>query len=266
MYQEWTAPAELSALVECFWAHRDDGTPGVRRHRVLPDNCTDIIFDLGDLDGQVGPVAGLRSYVVGTMRSAIVVGRAGPADLLGVRFRPGVAASLTGLPAYELTDATAPPEGLFPGAATLVEWLGEASPASRVAMLSEAVLRWAREARRRPDTRVQRAVALIGASGGRAAIGTVAERAGVSTRQLERGFRDEVGISPKEAARVARLQRAVACIDPGGRSLAAAAYHAGYHDQSHMTREFRSLAGVTPAAYAAERRVGFVQDHEGERS
>ena len=40
----------------------------------------------------------------------------------------------------------------------------------------------------------------------------------------------------------------------------ALAYAAGYADQSHLIREFRALAGVTPARYAAERaRVGFVQ-------
>ena len=39
---------------------------------------------------------------------------------------------------------------------------------------------------------------------------------------------------------------------------------AGYADQSHLIREFKALAGLTPARWAAERRgVGFVQSDGG---
>jgi len=34
---------------------------------------------------------------------------------------------------------------------------------------------------------------------------------------------------------------------------------AGYADQPHLIREFQALAGLTPAQYAAERGVRFVQ-------
>ena len=41
---------------------------------------------------------------------------------------------------------------------------------------------------------------------------------------------------------------------------------AGYYDQSHLTRDFVALAGMTPGAYAADAvlapEVRFVQDAE----
>jgi AraC-like DNA-binding protein len=48
------------------------------------------------------------------------------------------------------------------------------------------------------------------------------------------------------------------------RSLADVATEAGFYDQSHLTRDFAALAGVTPAAFAADAKdipeVRFVQD------
>ena len=66
-------------------------------------------------------------------------------------------------------------------------------------------------------------------------------------------FCAEVGIGPKQLARVARLQRAVALLQGGSGSLAAEAAALGYFDQAHMARDFRALAGVTPAAVRLER-------------
>jgi AraC-like DNA-binding protein len=44
------------------------------------------------------------------------------------------------------------------------------------------------------------------------------------------------------------------------------AFAAGYADQSHLIREFKALAGLTPARFVAERRrVGFVQYRESGR-
>jgi AraC-like DNA-binding protein len=56
-----------------------------------------------------------------------------------------------------------------------------------------------------------------------------------------------VGVSPKQIARVARLQRAVDELQRGrGVNLADAAVRLGYFDQAHMALDFRDLASVTP--------------------
>jgi AraC-like DNA-binding protein len=48
--------------------------------------------------------------------------------------------------------------------------------------------------------------------------------------------------------------------------LADVAMSAGYYDQSHLTRDFAALAGMTPGAYAADAteipEVRFLQDPE----
>jgi AraC-like DNA-binding protein len=87
-------------------------------------------------------------------------------------------------------------------------------------------------------------------SGGRCRVGDLAGELGIGRRQLERGFREQLGISPGTIGRIARFQRAVDLIGRGA-SLAAAATGSGFADQSHLSRETRAMAGVTPGELRA---------------
>ncbi len=77
------------------------------------------------------------------------------------------------------------------------------------------------------------------------------DEAGYSERQLQRRFSSEVGLGRKQVAQLQRARRAYALLQ-AGRSLAEAAYEAGYADQAHMTRSFRLIAGRTPASILAD--------------
>jgi AraC-like DNA-binding protein len=76
---------------------------------------------------------------------------------------------------------------------------------------------------------------------------------GLSRFQLLRGFAHEMGLPPhayRMQRRIALARRSIA----RGATLADAAAAAGFADQSHMTRAFVRLLGVTPANYAAAMR------------
>ena len=81
-------------------------------------------------------------------------------------------------------------------------------------------------------------------------MGEVARRIGVSQRRLIQVFAAEVGLRPKLYCRVRRFGRVREMI---GRAAApdwaAVAAACGYFDQSHMIRDFRAFAGLTPLAY-----------------
>jgi AraC-like DNA-binding protein len=105
---------------------------------------------------------------------------------------------------------------------------------------------------------------LTTAAGGRLRVDDVARRIGWSPRHLAERFRAEVGLTPKEAARITRFDRARRALATrvsrgGSPDLAALAAGFGYYDQAHLTREWRALAGLPPARWLAED-VGFVQD------
>jgi len=83
----------------------------------------------------------------------------------------------------------------------------------------------------------------------------LAERCGLSSRQLERQFREVVGVSPKGLARLIRFEeiRKRLMFDPA-LSLTALAHEFEFADQAHFIRDFKELAGRTPGEFAREMR------------
>lgn len=79
---------------------------------------------------------------------------------------------------------------------------------------------------------------------------TLAEKSGLSLRDLQRLFRAEVGIPPKETIRRFRLQQAADRFDADPETgCLRMAMDLGYFDQAHFARDFRAVVGVPPDAY-----------------
>ena len=81
----------------------------------------------------------------------------------------------------------------------------------------------------------------------------LAADAGMSRFQLLRGFAHETGLPP-HAYRMQRRVILARQLIARGVALADAAAASGFADQSHMTRAFARLLGITPANYASATR------------
>ncbi|HKP74026.1 MAG TPA: helix-turn-helix domain-containing protein, partial [Longimicrobiaceae bacterium] len=100
---------------------------------------------------------------------------------------------------------------------------------------------------------------LIERSGGSVPVAELHAAVGLTRRHLERIYLERVGLTPKTACRVARVQAALERLRAGPiPSLSRLALDCGWYDQSHMNRDFREIAGASPTTYA--RPVAFFQD------
>ena len=73
---------------------------------------------------------------------------------------------------------------------------------------------------------------------------------GLGERQLQRRFREAVGLTPKQFARIRRMRETAAgMLRPDARGWAGVAADFGYADQSHLIHEFSQLTGLTPVAF-----------------
>lgn len=170
-----------------------------------------------------------RAFVTGGERSAWA----------GVRFFPGTAPTLLGVPAPEVLNRRVELADLWPVAR--VRWLtsrvnAAADPAHG---LEEAALRLAADADA-PDPLLGEVVNALGA--GRPVAAT-ADRLGLGARQLHRRCLAAFGYGPKTLGRVLRLQRALR-LARRGVPYAETAARAGYADQAHLARDVRELAGL----------------------
>jgi AraC-like DNA-binding protein len=79
--------------------------------------------------------------------------------------------------------------------------------------------------------------------------------ANLSPFHFARSFRKAVGMAPHAYQLHLRLGRAKELL-ARGETIAQAAAHAGFTDQSHLTNRFRATLGITPGQYLAQYRVG----------
>jgi AraC family transcriptional regulator len=79
----------------------------------------------------------------------------------------------------------------------------------------------------------------------------LAEAACMSRFHFARMFRISTGDSPMNYLRRARVERARALLEDG-MNLSQIAIATGFCDQSHFTRSFRRMTGMTPRRYVLE--------------
>ena len=100
------------------------------------------------------------------------------------------------------------------------------------------------------DDRVQQAIRLILDHGGRLPIAEVLDRVAVTERTLERQFLAQVGLSPKQFAKIVHFQQALSRLQKSPEDkLVEVGLDSGFADQSHFIRTFKKYTGQTPSYY-----------------
>jgi len=251
-YREYPPSEPLRAFVVCYWTLCTGVSAGAQR--VLPDGCMDILFSFA---APARPAASNAIdegvHVIGVMTRPVVTALDPGTEFLGVRFRPGEAFSFFGVAAHEWKDHSLRlGDAWGPFARELEERLAPLSMAERVRALDRALC--ARLTSLRPaDLRLRRAVTRTVVARGRVTVRALSLEIGIGERQLERAFRERVGLAPKLFARVVRLQALVAALrQAAAPPFAALAHKIGFVDQAHLIRDLRMLAGTTPSALRAE--------------
>src|SRR5262245_35893364 len=187
----------------------------------------------------------VSSFVVGMWGKPALTEHDGDAHGIQIDLAPAVAYALVGGRMDELTNRVIDLDDLDGVDLDRLLETGGAAAADELATAMEGGPAVSREVnwvytqlKQRPSTRIS----------------ALAEEIGWSRSHLVDRFRREVGLTPKRFARVVRFRSAFDRL--GTAPLATVAAECGYADQSHLTHEFRELAGNTPSAYQAT----FVQD------
>jgi AraC-like DNA-binding protein len=217
--------------------------------RVIPYPAVTVFVDLGG--GLLVEDASGReqrgSVVAGFVPGAAFRGRGREIECLQVRLSPMVALAVLG-DSGELSGTVVALDDLWGrDAGRIEEQLCAAASWDDRFAIAEAALARRRQAGRAVDPEVAFAWGLMAASRGQVRVERLAAEAGWSRKRLWSRF--QVGLTPKRAAKLIRFGHAAHRL-AAGHSAALVAADGGYTDQSHLHRDVRAFAGMTPAAVA----------------
>lgn len=247
-------PAGLDHLVHDIALYRESARQPIRQVETASLVIPVLIgfaepFDIA-LGRQPSTDDSYRSFVSGLTLKPVHIRSAGACSCLEFTLTPLGARRFFGLPMGELTERMVRLEDLGDTElARLRQQLGEERDWWNRLRLAQAFL--VRRLRGETDPAVSAAYRSIVRSGGRMPIQRIADKIGWSRKHLAARFRQEVGLPPKAVARVARFSAAQAMASAGDDGWADIAAACGYSDQPHLVREFRELAGITPAEWRA---------------
>ena len=219
----------MAAHVAAVWIREGDDGDGP--WRVLPDGSADIIWHD---DG-----ASVTAFVAGPDTQAHVAPLAAGNRMVGIRFVPGVASAVLGIPLDVVRNSRVALTELWgPVAEELSEQVAVA-PRPEQALAATIAARIATP----PDPTALAIARRLEFATGPGVVSKVAADIGISERQLQRRCHTAFGYGPKTVQQVLRFQRALRLARAGGR-LADVAAVVGYADQAHLARDTRRLAGV----------------------
>jgi AraC-like DNA-binding protein len=248
-YIEHPAPADLRRHVQCVWVLRDD-TPGDAIQVVYPDGRCELLAELGvplrfyGADGDIRADQALA--FAGQQLGPIRLQATGAVHCIGVRLAAASSGLVAGTRLPELRDRA-------PDLHTLdASFAGEFLIAARACADAQSPDPLWRLMRLRcanfvPDVLVVRAIESLDAQDGDVRILALAQQLGIGLRTLQTRFLAAVGMTPKEYARVRRLQALLRTLDAERPAIADAAARHGFSDQAHATHDLSRWTGTTPA-------------------
>ncbi len=236
----------LRPYISCYWTMT---SPVELRepilHRVIPDGCVDIIFDLHARSH------GETAVIVGTMTKPIFAELKGRVNYLAVRFLPGGFLHFFEDPVCHIVDRIIPLE-MVSGIREreLTERLAAESDVEGRIRLIEGYFERLLMKSNRSDPVVRGALDNILRHKGNVEVSRLSEDANSSQRQLHRKFKKWVGVGPKSFCRIIRFQNILRMLPLcSNRNLLSVALDGGYYDQSHFIHEFNSYYGLNPSEF-----------------
>ena len=236
----------LDASIEHWWSVAWRLPPGLTQPReTLPHPSIHVV--------QEGP----EVRVVGVNRGRFTWMLRGAGRVFAAKFRPGAFRPLLGAPVATLTDRVVP----------LASVVGQ----HRADAYRDALLRCSSDHERvavataffakllpQPPENGALLSELVEAAASDRTVTTVEAlraRSGMHLRELQRWFREDVGISPKWMIQRYRLHEALVELERGPGTIAEVAARLGYADQAHFARDFKALVGLTPQHYRVSSRA-----------
>lgn len=227
-----------------FYRMFSDGNPAIVFHLTAPL----LQWNEGDLTPQLQP----RSFVYGQLSQFNTIASSGDLNMIVVVLQPHALHTHFHIPAYELKDQILPLPDLFGQEARDLEAqvISASSIDTAIAFIEKFL--WKRlNGQSALNLEMALAMQRIYHHQGMLTVETLLQAVPVTERQLERKFREYIGISPKRFIDTIKFQHLLKLLQKQSEEepIAALIYSSGYYDQAHLNNIFKRMTGLTPSRY-----------------
>jgi AraC-like DNA-binding protein len=260
LYQEFIPAPPVSDFVECIWAYESPNEAEQPVHRWLPNGVFDLVFNLGSVYERINVLKPelrqqvVTSAVIGQMKESVKIVLGEKRKVLGIRFKPYGLYAFLGMPIGELTEKSFSLEDLLGIAGqNWYEKIVETNSQEAQLHILEQFLRIRFSKNTAPDPIILDAVNRIRRAKGLYRIAELSKQYSITQRTLENRFNREVGLSPKELARIWRFNHfLLLSIQKSHLNCTELAYACDFTDQSHLIRDFKSITALSPYRFLRE--------------
>jgi AraC-like DNA-binding protein len=260
LFNEYKPSEQLKPFVEFFWTGIfNTGASAFFEQRVIPNGYVELIIHLSDFHCELlqgkdySPSPNFT--IIGLFTKPYDVHFRKKVNVFGIRFKPEGVYNIFGIPAAEIGSDFADIKNIT--GRRFIEFTEQLKEAKTVAdriILAEKYLSQNLNRNRINLYYLNLAAEIIRHKKGMLSIEELSAAVFISTRQLEREFKQKLGISPKFYMRIARLNEVNRRIQKGYRFiLSDLAYSSGYTDQAHFIKDFKYFTGESPSIFVREK-------------
>ena len=254
-YQTFQPHPDLSALIKFYWTLEVPYDPSNQKQKIIPDGYIEMTFNLKDKikryvsenDYIIHP----NSMVMGQRTKSYFIEPLGDVDSFAICFYPYGFANFVSTPLENLVDLEAPIESLLgkiPAKELEQKIIYATSTQERIEVIETFFLNKLNQ-NKTIENLVKTTVDALLASNGSNSINQILKDDLSKRRQLERNFKKQIGISPKQLGKVLRLQTALKILLNSNETLTSIAYESDYFDQAHFIKDFKEFIGTTPKEF-----------------
>lgn len=262
-FTEYIPAPALRDYIDAYWVRETPLTNSPLQpvsRRVYADGCADIFANTGITTSYFNTTVSMQPghlYLGGTMTAYGLVSSIPNSLFTGIRFRPGGFFALYRIPMEEAVDlviefpdqellsilSSTDARGLTTDTIGLTTRLDKYFLTKPVRLKHDFVSIYQKVYRLK----------------GQLSVEDLSRECHVSHRTMDRIFKQNVGINPKEFLRIVRFQEVLQRLQRSAsgqapeESLLRIAYELGYYDHAHLTNEFKKYSGINPSELLKDR-------------
>lgn len=255
-YQTYKPHSDLESIVKFYWTLEVPFDPKNQKQKIVPDGCVEMTFNFGDkikrYTSETDFILHPNAMVMGQRTKSYYILPVGNVDTFAICFYPIGFANFVKTPLENLVDRETPISELFgqTEAYELEQQMIQAmNTQKRIDIIETFFLKIFNE-KNTVSNIVKSTVDSLLKANGTTPINVLLKDDISKRRQLERHFKKQIGISPKQLGKAIRLQTTLnLLLNKKSETLTEIAYESEYFDQNHFIKDFKDLVGVTPKAF-----------------